>query len=310
MIVDFPSPMKRARKSFPVLSFTVMSAMLLGFLLGGYPRYTNEISTISLFIAMTFSLAPISFKGVITRDSLKFGLYSIILNYGLLSGLILLISFLFENGIRYGFVVMAAVPPAVMVMPLTSVLKGKTEYALLSSSIIYLLSILLTPLIVYLFLGEKIDSFRLIYTTLTLIVLPLILSRAIRRLKVSDTVSRAVINICFFILIFGIIGKNRGFIFYNLGSIFTILLLNILRTFGPGITVLKLGRVLNIPMEKLVPLSLFSSFKNDGLAILICLSLFTADIAYVATIPCIVAVIVEMCWAASMEIIPARMKNI
>lgn len=290
------------KRPFPLLSITIILAIIAGIISGGYPCYTSEISTVSLFLAMTFSLASISFRRIISRDSLKISVYSIILNYGVLSGLILLISLPFENGLKYGFVMMAAVPPAIMVMPLTDILKGRAEYALLSISLIYMLSIILTPLIVYLLLGEKIDSTNLLSTTFILIVLPLLLSRVVRRLKISKRTSEMVINICFFLLIFGIIGKNRGFLFYNLNDILMITFLTIVRTFGPGLGVLKIGRAMKVSMDKLIPLSLFSSFKNDGLAILLCISLFPREIAYIATIPCILAVIIEMSWAVYLEV--------
>lgn len=299
--------MPRSRKrDFPMLSISILLAMILGIITGGYPCYTNEISTISLFLAMTISLASISFKGIITRDSLKMVLYSIILNYGVLSGLILLISLPFENGLRYGFAMMAAVPPAIVVMPLTDILKGKTEYALLSISSIYLLSILLTPLIIYLLLGKKVNGANLILTTLILIALPLLLSRIVRRLRISRRISETMINACFFLLIFGIVGENRSFLLYNLEEILLIVLLTILRTFGPGLGVIKIGKAMKISMDRIIPLSLFSSFKNDGLAIILCLSLFPERIAYLATIPCVLAVMIEMSWVVYLEVTSNR----
>ena len=293
---------KATRRGLPILSITIALATVVGLLTGGYPRYTNEISTISLLVAMTFSFSSISFRNLVTKDSLKVGLYSIVLNYGLLSGIILMISLLFDGGLRYGFVVMAAVPTAVMVMPLTAILKGKMEYVLVSTSMIYILSAFLTPSMIYILLGREVAIANIIYTTFILILLPLLASRIIRKIHLSDKLSDAVINICFFVLILGIVGKNRDFLFYNQLTVVVVTLMNILRTFGPGIGITWLGKIRCVSREKLIPFSLFASFKNDGLAILLCLSLFPENVAYIATIPCIIAVIVEMCWASCLEI--------
>jgi len=89
-------------------SFMIFVAIIAGLLTGGYPAYTNEISMISLIIAMTFSLVGVSLKASSIRRISKYVALSIALNYGLLTGLILALSTFFENEIRLGFVVMAA----------------------------------------------------------------------------------------------------------------------------------------------------------------------------------------------------------
>jgi BASS family bile acid:Na+ symporter len=53
------------------------------------------------------------------RPYLKGALWGLFLNYGLLSGIILLLSnSLPDEALRQGFIVMAAVPPAVAVLPM------------------------------------------------------------------------------------------------------------------------------------------------------------------------------------------------
>ena len=42
-------------------SFAISLAIVLGIATGGFPKYDNEIATIALILAMTFSIANISF---------------------------------------------------------------------------------------------------------------------------------------------------------------------------------------------------------------------------------------------------------
>lgn len=295
----------KAKVLFKILSsfsFVVFSAIILGLVTGGYPAYTNEIAMVALIVAMIFSLSSISLKGISKGESLRHGIYSIALNFGLLSAIIIMISFLFKEELKLGFVIMASVPTAIAVIPITKILGGKMDHAFVSISLIYLSSLIFTPVFVLVFLGKNVDISRLIYDIILLIVVPLILSRFIRRVKIPDNASRSIANLCFFLLIFGIMGKNRSFLFCELGNILLLSIVLFFRTFVIGSLVFEIGRRMRISKDKLVLLSLFSSFKNEGIAILLCLSLLPKEISYIATIPCVLAIIFEMGWAGYLEI--------
>ncbi|HEC86705.1 MAG TPA: hypothetical protein ENI49_02390, partial [Thermoplasmatales archaeon] len=143
-------------------SFFVILGIILGLLTGGFPVYTNEISMLSLIIAMIFSLLPLSFSSLSLREGSKNVVISILLNFGLLSALILLLGGFFPENIEKGFIVMAAVPTAIAVLPITTFLKGDTKYALLSLSSIYLASFAFTPFIIVVFLAKEIDMVILV----------------------------------------------------------------------------------------------------------------------------------------------------
>jgi len=54
--------------------------------------------------------------------------------------------------------------------------------------------------------------------------------------------------------------------------------------------------------DELIPLLLFTTFKNEGLAIFFCISLLAENAAYIASIPCVLAIVFEMGWAAYLEV--------
>ena len=280
------------------LSFFVLLGIAFGLAVGGFPSYTNEISMASLVIAMILSLSPISLESLSLKKGGKNVVVSLLLNFGLLSILTIAMGMFFPDPIKKGFIIMAAVPPAIAVMPITAILKGNAKYTLISLSSLYVISLALTPLIIIFFLEKEVNLNALIKDIILLIAIPLILSRIFHRISIPDRLSRSIINVCFFLLVFGVVGKNREFIFNNMDIVLLVSVALFIRTFGTGIMVKNAGKRLRLKDEDTLPLSLFASFKNEGMAILFAMSLFSD---YTTTIPAIVAIIFEMLWTCCLE---------
>jgi BASS family bile acid:Na+ symporter len=272
--------------------------MILGLLTGGFPSYTNEIATLALMIAMIFSLTNIQLHQLNLKLEGKNFLITLFLNYGLLSFLILSIGLLFPFDIWHGFVVMAAVPPAIMVAPLARVIDGNVNLTFFSLSIIYVASILLVPLFILIFSNEIISIYSILQNIVLLIVIPLLLSRLIMKIKISENKTHFITNICFFILVFAIMGKNQSFLFYNSFLLLMLVFAMFIRTFGIGSLVLWTGKKIGLPKEDSISFSLFASFKNEGLALLIAFSLFGPS----SSIPPVIAIILELLWICCLEI--------
>jgi BASS family bile acid:Na+ symporter len=285
------------QKLLSSFALMVSLAIIAGLLLGGFPAYTGEISTVSLMVAMTFSLIPVRLRDIELRREGRRMALPFFLSFVWLSGLAVVLGMLFQPPIRYGFVAMAAVPPAVAVVPITRVVGGDVEFSLVSLSMLYLVSLALTPLIIFLFAGEAIDLWKVVRTVMLLIMLPLLLSRGARRLPLTRRQTTMLSNICFFVLMFGIVGARRSFLFHERTLMLAIAGAVALRTFGSGILVKTVGKRAGVPRETLLPLSLFGSFKNEGLAILIALPLFGET----ASIPLVVAILFEMLWVGCLE---------
>ncbi|MFO8133705.1 MAG: hypothetical protein R6U10_07260 [Thermoplasmatota archaeon] len=280
-------------------SFTLMVSLAIGagLLVGGYPAFTSEISTVSLMVAMTFSLIPVRLREIELRREGRHIMLPFFLSFVWLSGLAVVLGMLFQPPIRYGFVAMAAVPPAVAVIPITRAVGGDVAFSLVSLSFLYLCSLFLTPFIIFLFAGEAIDLWEVIRTVLLLILLPLLLSRGARRLPFSQRQTTMLTNVCFFLLMFGIVGARRSFLFHEWTVVAVIAAAVALRTFGSGMLIQVVGKRAGVPRERLLPLTLFGSFKNEGLAILIALPLFGET----AGVPLVVAIMFEMLWVGCLE---------
>ena len=287
----------KVKAAFSSLTFFILVGMTLGLVTGGFPRYTSEISTVALMIAMIFSLTNVKISQLDFKKEGKNFLISFLLNFGFLSSIILLLGLFFPEELWNGFVVMAAVPPAIMVAPLTRAIKGNVKLSFFSLSAIYLISIFFTPVLIFVFSSEIIDIYGLLQNILLLIVLPLLVSRLIMKIKISEKKIHFITNICFFILVFSIMGKNQSFLLYNSYILVLLFVAMFIRTFAVGSLVLSLGQKFGMRRKDVISYSLFASFKNEGLALLIAFSLFDAP----SSIPPAIALILELLWVCCLE---------
>jgi BASS family bile acid:Na+ symporter len=253
-----------------------LSAVGAGLLFPALSFYLIDAVLISLVIIMTLSLAQIVFEPIYIKKQARQAFVAFLMNYVLLTGIILLSTrLLTDPDLIVGFVVMAAVPPAIAVIPFTNFLRGDAFLSLVSSTLLYLISPILVPLIVHLGAGFKgIDTTSLIKVLVELIILPIGLSRIIIRLDFYERIKRSqdvIINFFFFILIYAVVGVNqRAFFQDTIGIISAICFL---RTFVVGTFVHSLAKFLGIDEKTAITYTLFSSYKNLGLTATMALAL-------------------------------------
>jgi BASS family bile acid:Na+ symporter len=104
----------------------------------------------------------------------------IIMNYLILGNVIIGLGALMihNEALWTGFVLLAAAPPAVAVIPFSTFLRGNTALSLIGTVGAYLGALVIMPLIsVTLLSATAFDPFKLILIILELIVLPLAFSR-------------------------------------------------------------------------------------------------------------------------------------
>ena len=238
-------------------------SVLLGLVLPGPAGATEALVTPALMVMMAFSLTEVDLgRDIKSSASLKRGFLGIIINYGLLSGLILLLSYsLPDESLRNGFVIMAAVPPAVAVLPMTRILKGDMSLSFAGEILSYLASLLLMPLIIYLFVHQTgISPIYLLQISIVLILIPALASRLVRLLPINPVLP---INLGFFLVTYTVIGLNQGALWTDGWSVAWI---SIARTFAVGLAVFILARSAGLKISQAISLTLLGSFKNLGLA--------------------------------------------
>lgn len=272
-------------------SMMMLMGLVLGLATGGLPILTKEVSMASLALLMTLSLSGVSLGEARGKDHAEHAALALMVNYGFLTGLILLIALFFTDEYRWGWILMAAAPSAISIVPFTTVLGGRTSKALFSTAVNYLSALLLMPVMTLILIGSAVSTTELIYSLLLLIVLPMAASRLVMRAKVDKKLKTALMNISFAVMIFAVTGANRDAFAGDVLLIMAVSVASFARTFGSGLGTEFILRAFKIQKSTRISYVLFASYKNLGLTATLAIALFEPVVAVPATI-CIVFEIV------------------
>src|SRR5437867_6658667 len=225
----------------------VASGLVVGFATGGFPAYSKEIAEVALILGMTFSLTEISISGISPREELRRFLVALGMSYVVLGGLILAFAVgSSDPQFRNGWVLMAAVPPAIAVVPITSILKGDTRRSLISLAFLYLFGLALVPAITLAFTNQAAPFGDVVVQTVLLIGVPLIASRALRRWSRASDVRASGVSVSFFFLVVAIAGSTRGPLLAHPELIALLAAMSFGRTFLLGVAVFAFGRAFRL----------------------------------------------------------------
>ncbi|HOD64258.1 MAG TPA: hypothetical protein PKO04_08350 [Smithellaceae bacterium] len=261
-------------------------AVGLGLALPQGARWTAPAMMPALALVMT--LATIHVPNSYFRDPraiLAPSLAGIAMTYIVLGGVILTASALVvrDPNLWIGFVLIAAVPPAVAVIPFTAILEGDISYTLSGTVASYLAALLVMPVMFIVLVGTAFaDPYKLIRIMLLLIVLPLILSRLILYLGWAGRIESfrgLLTDWGFFIVLYSMIGVNRDLIFSQPMTIAPVALVVLASTFGLGAVVEKAGVFLKKDPPRIVSLVLLGTLKNQGIAGGLAIALFEKEAA-------------------------------
>jgi len=256
-------------------------AFVLGLAFGGYAPLLKDYLMPALVLIMSLSTTQISLSELThVRDYLRDIFLVFVINYVFLSGLILLANHLLirDHDLYVGFVVMAAIPSAVAVLPFTYLLKGEMMVSLFGSVGLYLLALGMAPLISFTLLDVgRIEPFRLIYALALMILVPFLISRILLNWKTFHRVKEHTgifVNLAFLLIIYVVIGMNRPTFLGHFEILVLLSSIAFLRTFFSGHLVDLLSRLTGTSREKRMSYVLFGSYKNLGLAAAIAVVLF------------------------------------
>lgn len=278
---------------------TVMlaSAFVIAIIFGGFPELvpgvtSSNISMFSLAVMMSFSLISLRFRGLDVRSHRGAIWRAFLLSFVLSSGLTILMAQLFSGDLRDGWIMVAAVPSAVSVIPFCYLLRGELESTLVASAALYFISLLLTPLITLLFIGESVGPATMLWSVAALILIPMAISRPLRALKMSEETRHIAINIAFAVLVIAVVGSNRGVFLGEPALLAALLAVAVVRTFGVGLAYDALSRKRGTPRERRVPEVLFATHKNTGMAAAMAMALLGPG----AALPAAVLMSVDIVW--------------
>jgi BASS family bile acid:Na+ symporter len=277
------------------LSFITAMAM------GGFPKDTilnnSDIATISLVVMMSVSLANLKLRELRLATHSSAILRAFFLSAVLSSGSTMLLAFLFQGDLRAGWIMVAAAPSAVSLVAFTYLMKGDLEPTLVSTAALYLIALMFTPLITLVFLGESVDPVVLLTYIGLMILLPMFISRPLRRLNVRPESRTIMVNLSLFVLIVAVAGPNREIFFHEWGILAGLLAVAVFKIFGIGLLWDRYLRFRHVSRERRVPEVLFATHKNNGMAATMAIALVGPE----AAVPATVCVVIDIIWLISLS---------
>ena len=267
-------------------NFIFILAITLGLLLPKPAEWTKTLMMPALALVMTLATINVPDNFFLNPRTLwKPSLAGILMTYVILGSILLILSALLieDENLRIGFVLIAAVPPAVAVIPFTAILDGNVSYTLSGTVASYIAALLIMPLFFVLFIGTSFqDPYKLIQIMILLIILPLILSRIILYRNWQDRLSpvRGILTDWgFFIVLYSMIGVNRDLIFSTPLTVLPIAVIVFGTTFILGEAIQKICVFCNIDKKNMISLVLQGTLKNQGIAGGLAISLFEKEAA-------------------------------
>lgn len=256
---------------------------------------TRHLVLPALALAMALSTMDIENAAFRRPRSLVFpALLGIIMSYIILGNLIIGMAALTirDEEIWTGFVLLAAVPPAVAVIPFSDFLRGNGLLSLFGTVGAYLGALAIMPLIAFgLLSSAAFDPYTLLLIILELIVLPLAVSRVLiqRGVKARITPYRGTVtNWSFFVVLYTMIGLNRDVILGQTLTLLPVVSISIASMFVLGSLIDWVLSLCHIPRDTRTSLVLLGTLKNQGMAGGLALALFTQEAALPAAVSTVV----------------------
>jgi bile acid:Na+ symporter, BASS family len=285
-------PLRILTNSSAMMVLSFITAMVLGGFPSGIVLTNSNIAMLSLIVMMCLSLTSLSLRGLKLRDHAVPIRNAFLLSFVLSTGTTIALSYLFQGDIRDGWIILAAVPSAVSIVPFTYILRGDLDATLVSSAMLYLFALAATPFITLVFLGTSVDLMTLLSYIGYLILLPLVVSRFLRQVDIRPVQKSMAINVAFFVLIIAIAGPNRNVFFGDPVILAGLVLVAFIRLFGIGLLWNWYLERKNAPHTRKVPEVLFASYKNTGMAATMAIAL----IGPAAAVPATVCTLVDIVW--------------
>lgn len=263
-----------------ILSLGVLAGLLLGEDVAFLKNYTVYI----LGAILAISVSSFRFSDLLPlRKSLIPVGVTVLVNYIIYGAVLLTLATLFVNNHAFwiGFVVIAATPPAIAVIPFSINLKGDARFSIIGIFGGNVAGIFLAPLIMLLFVGgDAISPVAVLELILKVLAGPIIISRLLRFKPVYGFIEKrrsVLIDYGFLIVAMTVIGVSREMLFtHTLEALipFTIILFML---FGMGYLFQIILNALHIDPHLIISNKLILVMKNAGFASVVALNLFSND---------------------------------
>lgn len=266
-------------------------ALTLGLLLPQAASLASHLVLPALALTMIISTMEIG-NDIFSRPRqlLLPAFIGIVMNYVLLSGVIITLGALLlrDEKLWRGIVLLAAVPPAIAVIPFSVFLDGNKDLSLIGTVGAYMGGLVVMPLITFTLLSPAaFDPIRLLVAVFELIILPLLISRFMISEKLNKNVAPwkgGITNWSFFLIMYTLVGLNSNVFLSMQPVLLTIAIIAISTNFILGYLIEWISKIFKISPSTRTGLVLLGTLKNQGMAGGLALTIFGKEAAIPAAV--------------------------
>lgn len=263
-------------------NFILILSVVLGLFVGDGAHYIKDYTVYVLALVMMFSTSGINTKDVFPLKSmLKPLIIGSLLNYVLFGSVLLTLAyFLMPNtNLFLGFVIIAATPPGVAIIPFSNILDGDLRYAVVGTLGGFLFSLIFAPLIFEFFsdIEGGVKLVDLLLMMVKLVIIPLLLSRLLRFKVIMPTVNKLrgrVIDFGFAIILFTAVGLNKHVFFSDIKILGLVALVLFCSLFVLGFLYMTFCKFIKLDSKVAITQNLLLTIKSSGFAVVTALTLF------------------------------------
>jgi BASS family bile acid:Na+ symporter len=279
-------------------NFLLIAALVLGLLVGRRAYGLAPLSLPALAVAMTVSLTGVGSSDFGSwRKVARATVLSMVFTYVINGVLTLVLARLLvpDPDLWLGFVLLAATPSGIAVIPFSYILGGDTAFALVGSLGAYLSAVVIMPVTAALLAGSALVSpMKLVTILVQLVLIPLALSRLINASPLKSPIARwrgTIVNWTFALVIFIVIALNRDSLLRRPQTLLPLGLIALATTFG-------LAAVLEWALKKLrfgratrLTSVMMGTVKNTSLTAATALALFGERVSLPAAVVAVINVL-------------------
>jgi len=286
-------------------------AVIIGLVAGDFASIFQPFSFFVLAVTMSFSMTGIRIQSLLNPKAMLGPMFlGAFLNYAVFGLVVISLAYFVmpTENLFYGFVVIAAAPPGVAIIPFSFILKGDVEYSIAGVLGAFLASVVVAPLFISLFANHTtVSSYSLFILMVKLVLIPLVISRFMLHkplFRYIEPVRGKVVDWGFAVLIFIAVGMNRQ-VFFSAPTILLLVggvLLTV--TFGLGAIYSLIARRMGVQRPRAIAQTMLVTIKSTGFSVFTALTLFGKE----AAIPSAVMAVVVLLYLIFLSIKSSKLK--
>jgi BASS family bile acid:Na+ symporter len=262
-------------------NFILIVGLAAGLIFGDGVAFLKDYTPYILGTILAVSVSGFSFKDLlpVKKSLVPIGV-TILVNYFIYGAIILGLAALLTNNPAFwlGFVVIAATPPAIAVIPFSINLKGDANFSIIGIVGGNVAGIVLAPLTLMLFAGDaSISPVAMLDLILKILVIPILASRLLRWKKIYGFVEKQrgiIIDYLFLLVAMTVIGISRNLFIHHTTEALIPFGIMLFMMFGMGYLLQVILNAMKITPQLIISNKLILVMKNAGFASVMAISLF------------------------------------